>query len=97
MLDTTLDDTIIETKPRTYVDLALEAEQVYAILDALYFDTANPPLKVLDLIKEIEYTLLDHDLPLDREEYLAGEMVNHPDNEQYKRIVYWRDAEHTDK
>jgi hypothetical protein len=92
----TLDENIVEIKPRLFVDLALEVEQVYSILDALYFDTANPPEKVMELIKEIEYTLLDHDLPLDREEYLKQEMVNHPDNEQYKRITYWLNAEHTD-
>jgi hypothetical protein len=50
----------------------------------------------MELIREIEYTLLDHDLPLDREEYIKQEMVNHPDNEQYKRITYWLNAEHTD-
>jgi hypothetical protein len=92
-----LDDEVVEFKARTFVDLALEVDQVYTILDALYFDRENPPLKVMELIKEIEYTLIDHDLPLDREEYTTQEAVIHPDNEQYKRVTYWLNAEHNDK
>lgn len=92
----TLDDTVIEIVPRTFVDLALTIEDVYTLLDVLYFNESEPPLKVKDIIDQIEYTLIDHDLPADREEYLAQGMVNHPENEQYKRITYWMDAEHTD-
>ena len=90
-------DNVIEIVPRTFVDLALTVEDVYTVLEALYFDSSNPPLKVLDIIKQIEYTLLDHDLPADRAEYSAQGMVNHQENEQYKRIAYWLNAEHNEE
>jgi len=99
MLDGTMladDVDIIESTPVDTLDVALTADEVYTILECLYFDTEAPALKVLDIIKQLEYRLLDYDLPADRAEYNAQEMVNHPDNEQYKRITYWRDAEHND-
>lgn len=99
MLDGTMladDIDIIESTPKDIIDVALTPEELYTVLECLYFDTSAPALKVLDIIKQLEYRLLDYDLPADRAEYEAQGMVNHPENEQYKRITYWRDAEHND-
>jgi hypothetical protein len=94
LLDENFD--IIEYPSKETIDVALTPDELYTVLECLYFDTTAPASKVLDLIKQLEYRLLDYDLPADRAEYYAQGMVNHPDNEQYKRITYWRDAEHND-
>lgn len=89
----------METKqasPLTLVDCALEPKMVYDILDALYENVVNKPEDNWDAITYLEDRLLDLDLPLAREVWESGN-YDHPENEQYKRLVYWRDAEKADK
>jgi hypothetical protein len=75
------------------VDVTFTAREIYTVLDALYFDTANDPYKVLDLIKYLQDRLLDNDMPIDRQEFDSEYLNDHKDNDQYKRIIF--DTEET--
>jgi hypothetical protein len=85
-----LEDTVTEIAPidTLCIDVTLTANEVYTVLESLYFDTSNPPLKVLDIIKYLEGRLLDNDMPADRQEFDSEYVNNHEDNEQYKRIIF---------
>ena len=85
-----LDDELVEVidpLDSTVVDVAFTAREMYTVLNALYFDSANDPYKVLDLVRYLEERLLDSDLPSSIEEFDSEFLNNHTDNEQYKRIV----------
>jgi hypothetical protein len=69
------------------VEVTFTARDIYLVLEALYFDTSNDPLVVLDLVKYIEGVLLDSGMPASRIEFDSEYLNNHKENEQYKRIV----------
>lgn len=69
------------------IDATFTAREMYLVLSALYFDKANVPEDVLDVIKYLENRLLDNDLPLSQEEFDSEYLNDHTENEQYKRIV----------
>lgn len=75
------------------VDITFTAGEVYTILESLYTDTVNSPLQVLDLTTYIEQVMLDKGYPCDSADFEAKfidgrkVVVEHEENEQYKRIV----------
>jgi hypothetical protein len=79
---------VLDPLDTTVIDIALTAKEVYMVLSCLYFDTVNPPLDVLELIKDIEGRLLDNDLPVTQQEFDSEYLNNHEDNPQYKRIIF---------
>lgn len=85
MLDTV---EVLDPLDTEVVDVTFTARELYTVLESLYFDTANDPYKVLDLIKYLEGRLLDNDLPADRQEFDSNYVNDHSDNEQYKRIIF---------
>jgi hypothetical protein len=68
---------------------------VYNILDAMYDNEVNKPDDNWSVITYLEDRLLDLDLPLAREEWETN-VTSHPENEQYKRLVYWQTAQKED-
>lgn len=91
MLDTV---EVLDPLDTEVVDVALTAREMYTVLEALYFDTANDPYKVLDLIKYLEGRLLDNDMPVDRQSFDSEYLNDHSDNEQYKRIIFATEEAH---
>lgn len=91
MLDTV---EVLDPLDTEVVDVALTAREMYTVLEALYFDTANDPYKVLDLIKYLEGRLLDNDMPADRQSFDSEYLNDHSDNEQYKRIIFATEEAH---
>lgn len=85
-----------KVSPLLLVDCALDPKMVYDILDALYENVVNKPEDNWEAITYLEDRLLDLNMPLAREVY-ETEVGVHPENEQYKRLIYWRDAEREDK
>ena len=85
------------TSTLTRVEVSLDAETMYVILDELYQGAVNDPEKLMDTILLLERALEDAGLPVNRDEYDNDYFVPHPENEQYKRITYWLDAERKDK
>lgn len=81
----------------TRVDVSLDAESVYVILDELYQGVCNEPQKLIEIITMLEKHLEDAGLPVDRDTYDDEIGLTHPENEQYKRLTYWLDAEREDK
>jgi hypothetical protein len=61
----------------TLVDVALEPEMVYTILDALYESVEFSGVEAWDTITYLEDRLLDADLPIAREVY--EEQIKSPD------------------
>jgi hypothetical protein len=79
---------VLDPLDTTVVDIALTAREAYLVLSALYFDTVNAPLEVLEVIKSIEGRLLDNELPVTQQEFDSEFINDHSDNEQYKRIIF---------
>jgi hypothetical protein len=73
----------------TLVDVALEPEMIYNILDALYDDTYNNALDNLDAINYLEARLLDNDLPLERETY--EETIKSPEYSSWREFNIFED------
>lgn len=86
-----------KASPLVLLDLTLRPKEAYLVLDALYEGEMNDPLDNKDVIDYIEARLVEAGLPLTLEEYQENYLDTHPENEQYKRITYWRDAERDDK
>ena len=85
------------TTTLTRVELSLDAETMYVILDELYQGAYNSPEKLMDTILLLESALEDNGLPVNRDDYEDDSYLSHPENEQYKRITYWLNAERKDK
>jgi hypothetical protein len=68
----------------TLVDVSLEPEMIYNILDALYDDTYNNALDNLDAINYLESRLMDADLPLSRETY--EDTIKSPEYVEWREV-----------
>ena len=75
-----------KVNPLTLVDLSLEPEQAYMVVDLLY-ETAGlyPAEKTQELIEYVEGRLLDANLPLTIEEHQGVALS--PEFEERKRLV----------
>ncbi len=81
----------------TLVQPMLTPDMVYLILDELYEGQVNDPDAVMEVITQLEYHLVELGLPIDREDYEDGSYLDHPENEQYKRLTYWLDADKNER
>ena len=86
-----------KASPLVLLDLTLRPKEAYIILDALYEGEMNDPLDNKDVIDYIEARLVEAGLPLTLEEYQENYLDTHPENEQYKRLTYWLEADRADK
>ena len=80
---------VIDPLDSQVVDVSFTLRELYMVLNTLYFDTANPPLEVLEMIKYLEDRLLDTGHPASAGEVSSEYVNDHSDTEQYKRLAVW--------
>lgn len=79
------------------LEIPLRALEVYTILDELEQGSMNDPVTLVGLTAYLRDVLKHAGLPDTREEYEEQYCLPHPENEQYKRLTNWLDAEKKEK
>ena len=86
-----------QTIVNTSLEVPLRPMEIYTILDELENGVANDPESLLYLMLYLRSTLRYAGLPDTREEFEDEYYLPHPENEQYRRVTMWLDADKEDK
>jgi len=86
-----------QTIVNTSIEVPLRPMEIYTLLDELENGVANNPESLLDLMLYLRSVLRYSGLPDTREEFEDEYYLPHPENEQYRRVTMWLDADKEDK